>query len=52
MTGDAADTDSNANNGCTVADEIGDAISASACSAHSGIVAQAGISTPGIVDQV
>ena len=47
----AADADSDAKNGCTVADEIGDTISASACAAHNGIVAQAGTSTPGTVDQ-
>jgi hypothetical protein len=49
MAGDAADVNSNANNGCTVADEIGDTISA--CAAHNGIVAPADTSTPGTVDQ-
>jgi len=47
----AADADSNANNGCTVADEIGDTVSASACPAHSGIAAPAGTSTPCTADQ-
>jgi len=51
MTGDAADADSNAKNGCTVADEIGDTVTTSACEAHSGIVAQADTSTPCTVDQ-
>jgi DNA-binding MarR family transcriptional regulator len=50
MIGDAADTESNANNGCTVAGEIGDTVSALACP-HSGIVAQADTSTLGTVDQ-
>ena len=47
----AADTASNANNGCTVADEIRDTVSVAACPAHSGVVAPAGIPTPGIIDQ-
>jgi hypothetical protein len=51
MTSDAANADSNANNGCTVADEIGDTVSASACPAYSGTVAPAGTLTPGTVDQ-
>jgi hypothetical protein len=51
MTGDVADVDSNANNGCTIADEIGDTVSTSACAVYSGIVAQAGTLTPGTVDQ-
>jgi hypothetical protein len=44
-------SDANTDNGCTVADETGDTVSAAACPAHSGIVAQAGTSTPDIVDQ-
>lgn len=51
MTGDAADAASNAKNGCTVADESGDTVSASVCEAHSGIAAPAGTSTHGTVDQ-
>jgi hypothetical protein len=51
MAGDAADVNSNANNGCTVADEIEDTVSASACAVYSGIVARAGTLTPGTVDQ-
>jgi hypothetical protein len=51
MTGNVADVDSNANNGCTIADEIGDTVSTSACAVYSGIVAQAGTLTPGTVDQ-
>jgi hypothetical protein len=47
----AANADSNADNGCTVADEIGDTVSAAACPAHSGIVVQAGTSTLCTVDQ-
>ena len=47
----AADADSNADNGCTVADEIGDTVSAAACPTHSGIVVQADTSTPCTVDQ-
>ena len=49
--GDAADVDSNAKNGCTVADEIGDTVSASTCAAHNAIIAQAGTSTLCTVDQ-
>ena len=45
-----APADANANHGCTVAHEIGDTVTASACAAYNGIVDQAGTSTHGTVD--